>query len=176
MSNFNTQRYNQTGGVDTYHVRSMNVTQESINEYMTNFTIGALSLDIARNKTLVQVTDYHNVYDFSAPINLVLPYTLCSAVGVIFVALGIWCLVQNQVPAAEGGFLQIMATTIGRTQMEELVIALQTSSDTEKIEKDILNLKVRYGELVDDEGVGTGVAGFGTTEETKLLRRGWASG
>ncbi len=143
---------------------------------MTNLTIGALSLNLARNTTQVQITDNRNVYDFSAPINLILPYALCLALGTVFVALGIWCLVQNGTPAADGGFLQVMTTAIGRTRMEELATDLQTSSDTRKIEEELLSLKVRYGELVDGEGVGTGIAGFGTKEETKLLRRGWAAG
>ena len=67
-----------------------------------------------------------------------------------------------------------MTATTGRTKMENLVRAQHIDKDS--LPKDLLDLKIRYGELLDEEGVGTGVAGFGTEEETKLLRKGWRSG
>ena len=88
----------------------------------------------------------------------------------------IWSLNQNGVSAIDGGFLQVMTTTTGRTNMEELTIAHKRYIDGDNVPRELLDLKVRYGELVDDEGVCTGIAGFGTMEETKMLRKGWGSG
>ncbi|KAF1843229.1 uncharacterized protein K460DRAFT_407592 [Cucurbitaria berberidis CBS 394.84] len=159
-----------------YEARDFNLTEQTMNEYIANVTISALTLKIGKNKTQVNVTEYHTTYDFSAPINLILPYALSLAIGIVFVAIGIWSWSQNGTSAFDGGFLQVMATTVGRTQMEDLAIAHQTSNNGDYKSKELMDLRVRYGELVDAEGVGTGLAAFGTIEETKMLRKGWHSG
>ena len=164
------QRYNDSlsvyNSLNYVNLTRFNITQDSINEYMTNLTIAALTLNVATSKTQVQTSEYRTTYEFSAPINIFLPYALCLAFGAAFVAIGIWSLAQNGSPAADGGFLQVMTTTVGRTQMEELAIALQTGDNPENITKELLNLRVRYGELIDGAGIRTGSAGFGTEQET----------
>jgi hypothetical protein len=154
--------------------RDLNISQITINEYLINTTISALTFNLGESPVPVLVTTYQATYQFSNLLIFLLPYSLSLFFGMIFVGIGVWSWMQNGTSAADGGFLQVMTATTGRTQMEDLVIAQQIDKDN--IPKELLDLEVRYGELLDAEGVGTGVAGFGTVEETKLLRKGWRSG
>lgn len=61
-----------------------------------------------------------------------------------------------------------MTTTVGRAKMEDLVMSQDTGGET--MPKELLDLKFRYGELVDEEGLGSGVVAFGLIEETKMLK------
>jgi hypothetical protein len=45
--------------------------------------------------------------------------------------------------------------------------------DQDKLPKELLYLKIRYGELFNVDGIGTSIAGFRTVDETKLLRNGY---
>jgi hypothetical protein len=53
---------------------------------------------------------------------LILPYSICLAAGAFFVAIAIWSLWSNGIPAADGDFLQIMMATRGNTEIERLVL------------------------------------------------------
>jgi hypothetical protein len=149
----------------------MNITETIINEYLAMTAISALSLNVGETPVPVTSTTYQATYTFSNPFNLILPYSLSLFFCAIFVGIGIWSWAHNGASAADGGFLQVMTATTGRTRMEDLVIAQHIDKDN--LPEELLDLEVRYGELLDAHGVGTGVAGFGTVEETKLLRKGW---
>jgi hypothetical protein len=77
-----------------------------------------------------------------------------------------WSLFQNGIPAADGGFLQVMMATRGDTQMERLVLKNGSMAADDMLKK-LGSLKVRYGELVSQEGT----MGFGTVDETLALKR-----
>ena len=64
-----------------------------------------------------------------------------------------------------------MKSTTGRTEMEELVI--KDNAEGKFASRELLDLRVRYGELVDSDGVSTGRAAFGTERETRPLRKDW---
>jgi hypothetical protein len=151
--------------------KELNITETTINEYLVMAAISALSLNAGETPVPVNITTYQATYEFSNPFNLILPYSLSLFFCAIFVGIGIWSWAHNGASAADGGFLQIMTTTTGRTRMEDLAIAQRIDKDN--LPEELLDLEVRYGELLDAHGVGTGVAGFGTVEETKLLRKGW---
>jgi hypothetical protein len=144
-----------------------NLTEITINEYIRNLSISAISLDVGAAEIPVHDYRYETVYLFSSPISIALPYSLCLLFAAISVGIGIWSLVQNGTSAADGGFLQVMTATTGRTRMEDLTQAQHFDQD--KLPKELLDLKIRYGELLDVDGTGTSVAGFGTVDETKLL-------
>jgi hypothetical protein len=167
------RRYND-GGIGSIDSKGLNITETTINEYLIKVAISALSLNAGTTPVPVKITTYQATYEFSNPLNLILPYSLSLFFCAIFVGIGIWSWTHNGASAADGGFLQVMTATTGRTRMEDLVVAQHIDNDD--LPKELLDLQVRYGELLDAEGVGTGVAGFGTVEETKLLRKGWHSG
>jgi hypothetical protein len=150
----------------------VNVTEATLNELLTNITFSLASLNLFTDNVTVNTTEYLNTYDFSRPINLIVPYALCLAAGSIIVALGLWSMWQNGVPASDG-FMQIMMATRGRTQMERLVLEQAGElGDVNKASTALKELKVRYGELVmEGELGGKRSWGFGTADETMSLRK-----
>jgi hypothetical protein len=95
-------------------------------------------------------------------------------IGVIIAVLGLWSLYQNEVAAADGGFLQVMMAIRGNTRLERLVVE-QGLVNPNEISKELKYLKIRFGQLVDNELTAAeavkGRVGFGTVEETLALRR-----
>jgi hypothetical protein len=149
----------------------VNITEAGLNELLTNITISLMSLDLWTDNITVNATVYRNTYAFSRKINLVLPYSLCLAFGLLIVGLGLSSLWHNGVPASDG-FMQVMMATRGRTEMERLVLE-QGLVDVNKASKELKDLKVRYGELVTDDMMeGEKIWGFGTAEETVSARKG----
>lgn len=129
-----------------------------------------MTLDLWTDNVNVTATVYRNTYDFSRKINLILPYTLCLAFGLLIVGLGLRYLWHNGVPASDG-FMQIMMATRGRTEMERLVLE-QSLVGSEEASQELKDLKVRYGELVTEDAMaGDQVWGFGTAEETVSMRK-----
>jgi hypothetical protein len=86
--------------------------------------------------------------------------------------IAIWSLSRNGIPAADGGFLQIMMATRGNTEMERLVLRDQLIT-TENMPAELKSLQIRYGNLVGEEmlGVEGSRMGFGTIGETASLRK-----
>jgi hypothetical protein len=188
-SAFNTQRYNVTSiynteiddavefGSDYNWIwqedfdprRDLNLSEGMLNDFLTNVSISALTLDTWRVPYPVNITEYRTTYHFCSPIKLIIPYALSLGFGLLFVGIGIWSLVANGVPATDGGFLQIVTTNTGRTEMERLIEKDKEDEEEESVREELLSMKIRYGELVDEGGVGTGHAGFGTLAETRPL-------
>jgi hypothetical protein len=76
-----------------------------LNDFLTNVSISALTLDTWRVPYPVNITEYRTTYHFCSPIKLIIPYALSLGFGLLFVGIGIWSLVANGVPATDGGFL-----------------------------------------------------------------------
>lgn len=168
---FNNTLKGDTGGAldprtaNTFNpANDINPTEELLNTLLYNITISALSLGTWKDNVTVNTILYHNTYHFSHRKNLILPYSICLGVALIFAAIAIWSLHQNRTPAADGGFLQVMMATRGHTEMERLVLR-DGSKSGHGVSKELGNLEVRFGELV-----GEGRVGFGTVEETAGLR------
>lgn len=151
----------------------MNLTQEMLNIVLTNITLSAMSLQTWSTLVPVNKTEYRHTYEFSEPLALVLPYGLSLAFGAFFAAVGVWSLGHNGVPAADGGFLQVMLATRGDTHMERLAIR-HGDREKERISEELKTLKIRYGALMTEDrnkGVDQMKMGFGTIEETASVRR-----
>lgn len=151
-------------------IADLNITEASLNELLTNVTLSTLALNAWRRTIPVTMTQFRNTYQFSRPIYLILPYSLCLVIGAVVVALGLFSMYENKVAATDGGFLMVMLTTRGATHMDRLV-AQQGLVGPHAISQELKDLKVRFGELVtpDRESVGRSY-GFGTTDETLCLR------
>jgi hypothetical protein len=144
----------------------LNITEATINELLTNVTFSLLSLGLYTDDTTVQATEFRSTYDFSQPINLILPYALCLAAGLGIVIMGLVALKHNGVPATDG-FVQIMLATRGRTELERLVLE-KALVDADTATRELGDLKIRYGKLVVS-GEGPRMHGFGTVNETISL-------
>jgi hypothetical protein len=147
----------------------INPTEDLLNALLFNITVSALSLGTWKDNVSVTTTRYRNTYLFSHRTNLVLPYSICLAVALVFAAIAMWSLHQNGTPAADGGFLQVMMATRGDTEVERLVL-IEGATAVDDISEDLGNLKVRYGHLIGQENR----MGFGTVDETAALKnRTW---
>jgi hypothetical protein len=151
----------------------INITQDLLNDVLTNIALSAISLGTWWDRVTVTTTRYQSTYSFANPLNLILPYSICLVAAALSAAIAIWSLSCNGTPATDGGFLQIMTATRGNTEMERLVLRERLMT-IENMSAELKSLKIRYGELVDGEvlGVEGRRMGFGTMEETVNLRNG----
>jgi hypothetical protein len=147
-------------------VRDINPTEELLNELLYNVTISSIVLGTWKDKVPVTTTTYHNTYHFSHRRNLIIPYSISLGLAIVFGMIAVWALHQNGVPAADGGFLQIMMATRGDTEMERLVLKEGLKAGGE-VSKELGALKVRYGQLIEAGRR----EGFGTVDETVGGRR-----
>jgi hypothetical protein len=150
----------------------IDLPEDFLNDVLTNITLSAISLGTWWDMVPVTTTRYQSTYSFANPLNLILPYSICLATATLFAVIAIWSLWRNGMPAADGGFLQIMMATRGNTEMERLVVRERPMA-INKISDELKNLKIRYGELVGEDvlAVGGRRLGFGTVEETVSLRK-----
>lgn len=149
-------------------LNDLNITEATLNELLANVTISTMSRGFWYRSAHVNTSEMRNMYHFSRPINLVLPYSLCLTIGFVVVGLGFRAMRENEVAVADSGFLQVMMATRGNTKLEALVERHGLVSPNSILDE-LKDLEVRYGELmVDGEG---GKYGFGTAEETAQLRR-----
>lgn len=170
---FQPNRFTQEAPRTGYDPRSdLDLTEPTLNDVLTNITLSAISLGTWWDEIAVNHTQYYSTYSFANPLNVILPYSICLAVATAFAAIAIWSLSRNGIPAADGGFLQIMTTTRGNTEMERLVLR-EKLRIVEDYSVELKALKVRYGELVGEGVVGVDgrTMGFGTIEETISLRK-----
>jgi hypothetical protein len=157
---------------DTKGLPHLTFTEDILNSVLTNLTLSAISLGTWWDIVPVTTTHFQSTYSFANPLNLILPYSICLTAGAIFAILAIWSLWRNGIPAADGGFLQIMMATRGNTEMERLVLKERLMT-TDGMSKELSDLKIRYGELGGEDvlGVEGRRLGFGTVEETVSLRK-----
>jgi hypothetical protein len=153
--------------------RDLNLTEAMLNQFLANVSISAISLGTWRRLTPVNITNYRNVYTFSSPQSLILPYLIALSLSLLCNILGIWALSTNGEVAENGGFLQIMTTTRGNTEMDQVARKINHGREGGP-EKELLDLKIRYGEMVEGCGACEGdektISGFGTIEETVALK------
>jgi hypothetical protein len=176
---FDSQRFNPGDNFDNDQIDDMydinnyyNITENILNDVLTNITLSAISLGTWWDSVLVVTTRYQATYSFANPINLILPYSICFAAATVFAIIAIWSLWQTGTPAADGGFLQIMMATRGNTEMEKLVLQ-EKRTTIDNMSNELRNLKIRYGELIsrDISEIEERRLGFGTVEETVSLRK-----
>lgn len=81
---------------------------------MFNMTISMMMAYKTTTQT-VNATSYTiiNVYRFSQPLSLVLPYFITLLASLPFVVVGCLSLFKNGVSAIDGSFIQIIATSTG---------------------------------------------------------------
>ncbi|KAH7123927.1 hypothetical protein B0J11DRAFT_325563 [Dendryphion nanum] len=119
----NPQRYNTTAFASYFDPRTdLNITEATLNAFITSVTILALRLQTWTSLAPVNITEYRTVWHFSEHMLLVLPYALACGFALILPLIGTWALLENGVPAVDGGFLQVMTSTRGRAEMEKRVV------------------------------------------------------
>lgn len=170
---------NLTGSVDgraAGPTQRLIVTQDLLNEALFNITMSLIPNFGWWNTTdtVVTITEAVNIYQFSRPLNLIIPYFLTLLLAIPILAIGVFALLKNGVSAVDGGFLQLATTTFGSPTLERLA-AGACLGGSESVPQDLKDLEIRFGELVGcgSEGKeGVRRAGFGTRDETIPLTKG----
>jgi hypothetical protein len=170
---FNAYRYNFATDYPSFEV-----SEKILNEGLANTTLNVMYGFGQWNTTVAaNVTEITTVYVFKVRRNLIVPYFLTLFVAILFLILGIISMHQNGVSAMDGGFLQILMTTTGSMTINKAA-AGGCLGGRENVPKQLLNLKVRFGELIEKDNSNAGGqtsqvrrAGFGTEEEVIPLNR-----
>jgi len=105
-----------------------------------------------------------------------LGYVVPLAVSLSFIAGSFFVLCENGV-SADSGFLQIVCTTSGAHGSMNLLAKQACLGGRADLPKELVDLEVRFGEIrgkqqIEGNETAPRMAGFGTLEETTLLRRG----
>jgi hypothetical protein len=112
-----------------------------------------------------------NVYSFSAPLNLILPYFLTLALAVPFILLGGLALHWNGVSAMDGGFVQIITTSTGSAILDRAAAGGCLGGE-ENMPEELSDLEIRFGELIGRGDAPVKRAGFGVESEITTLKKG----
>ena len=132
----------------------------------------ALQLGWWNESVAITATDHFNVYSFANSKQLLIPYLGCLCLSLPFMVLGLLSLGQNGVSAIQGGFLQMLMTTIGSDALRDAAAGSSLGGE-ENLPQELKKLRIRYGELVGGrDGSGMRRAGFGTEDQVVPLRRG----
>ncbi|KAI9730399.1 MAG: hypothetical protein M1834_005909 [Cirrosporium novae-zelandiae] len=159
---------------------TFNISAKTLQSLLLNITISMLTLNQTHTPAAVQTTTFDNVFAFTHPLNLILPYFLCLAAALIFVIAGGIALLRNGVPASSNSFLQLLCTTRGSERLDKAA-AGGCLGGPDNVPEELGKLRVRFGELVqrdgdgmvqrDSEGMVVRRAGFGTVDEVAPLKR-----
>ena len=152
---------------------AFNITQDILNDYLFNMTSSVMialgSWNTTANATISTAT---NVYRFSSPLSLILPYFISLGLALPFMLLGCIALFKNGVSAMDGSFEQIITTSTGSSILDKAA-AGGCLGGSEGVPKELRDLKIRFGEFIGREEPGRiKRAGFGTENEVVPLTKG----
>lgn len=112
-----------------------------------------------------------NVYSFSEPLTLIIPYFATLLVSLPFLILGLIALRRNGVSAIDNSFIQILATSTGSAAVDRAAAGACLGGN-ENVPNELKDLKIRFGEIIDrNEPGGIKRAAFGVDGEVTELTR-----
>jgi hypothetical protein len=143
--------------------------------------------DIVANVTIAAMLSYHplsywnatvdatvatnrNVYSFSRPLNLILPYAFSLLASLPFLVIGYLSLQHNGVAALSDSFLQLLVTMTRSEQLDHVAQPCSLGGD-EQATEDLKLTRIMFGELAGGGQVVRRI-GFGLEDEIVPLRRG----
>jgi hypothetical protein len=146
---------------------SFMISEELLNEVVANVTIAAMLSyypPSVWNATVVaNVTTYRNIYSFSRPLNLILPYTLSLTLTLPFLVLGYLSLRRNRVAALSDSFLQLLVTITRSEELDRVARPCAPGGD-ETATQELKDMHIMFGELATESGAARRL-GFGLEEE-----------
>ncbi|KZF21607.1 hypothetical protein L228DRAFT_156401 [Xylona heveae TC161] len=127
-----------------------NITQAGLNSLLQNITLSYMFMLSPFSKQMqLKQTVFENYYYFTHPLNLILPYFITLAVALPLLLLGLKSLFVNGVPATDGGFLQLLATTRGSEKLDQLA-ARGCLGEELNFPTELKKTKVMFGEFLTD--------------------------
>jgi len=138
-----------------------------------NATLSTISIGLWNTTTNVAKGNFTNAYSFSGPRRfiLIMPYTACLLVGMVFVRIGLHSLFENVV-AASNGFLQIIQTSRGSVDLD-YVARGGSLGGPDNVPRALKDIELVFGELknaASDNGV-VRRAGWGSRCEVMPLTK-----
>jgi hypothetical protein len=150
VSVFNTDRLNSSDLFDIDHT-DFDTSEKLLNEALINITISSLSLGVHYEMVNGTSTRVFNVYRFEKRLSFYVPYGLCLLFTLPVLVVGLLALHHNGVTAIDGGFVQLLMTTTGRTELEDIA-AQGCLGGEENVPKELKKLRVRFGEMITGDG------------------------
>ncbi len=148
------------------------VNQGTLNDQLVNVTMSAvMAYNYWSTQVNATIVDLVNVYSFSNPLSLILPYFVTLTVALPFMVLGFLALLRNGVSATDGGFMQIITTSTGSAVLDRAAAGGCLGGD-ESVPEELRDLKIQFGEFIGRGGAGVKRAGFGVDGEVKPLSTG----
>lgn len=159
---------NASASVYRFDDLRLKLSPSVIEDLMKNTTISILNDATNITNTMVETISYENAYVFEDPRRLILSYSVALATCLIFNLFGLIALQQNGVAADSGIFLQVLCATTNGTSVLNGLAKKACLGGSNNHSPELLNLKVRFGEVKDDPSL----AAFGTVAETTQLKKG----
>jgi hypothetical protein len=110
-----------------------------------------------------------NIYSFSRPLNLILPYALSLLASLPFLVIGYLSLQRNGVAALSDSFLQLLVTMTRSEQLGRVAQPCSLGGD-EQATEELKHTRIMFGELVGGDRAVRRV-GFGLEDEIVPLQR-----
>lgn len=111
----------------------LDINVKILKDIVANSTIavmlGSIPLKVTNATVDANTTTYHNVYSFSRPINLVLPYFLSLVRSLPFLVFGYFSLRGNCVAALSDSFLQLSVTITRGEELDRMVRPCELGGD-----------------------------------------------
>jgi hypothetical protein len=149
------------------------MSQDIMNDYLFNMTV-SMMLAYGEWNTTVNATQSTliNVYSFSRPLNLILPYFISLGLALPFIIVGGLALIWSGVSASDGSFMQIITTSTGSAILDKIAAGGCLGGE-ESAPQELKDLKIRFGEFIGrEEPGGIKRAGFGVDSEVIPLKKG----
>jgi hypothetical protein len=139
---------------------------------LQNVVISMLTLNRTTTQTNVTESTIVNVFSFSNPARLIVPYFLSACISLAFIIGGGHALLSNGISASTGGVFQTLCTTRGSERLGVLA-AKGCLGGRENVPEDLKNLKVMFGVFKNsDHSSSKPIAGLGTVDEVIPLVKG----
>jgi hypothetical protein len=150
------------------------ISADLLNEIVANVTIAAMlnyyPLSYWNATVDATVATNRNVYSFSRPINLVLPYALSLLASLPFLFIGYFSLQRNGVAALSDSFLQLLVT-ITRSEALDRVAQPCSLGGDEQATEELKRTRIMFGELAGGDRAVRRI-GFGLEDEVVRLWKG----
>ena len=160
---FNKDRFNHSSNGP-----SLETNPELMNDIIANVIIAAMldymPLSLWNTTLNATTTTYRNIYSFSRPIDLILPYSLSLLFALPFLVLGYLSLRENGVAAFSDSFLQLLVTVTRSEELDRIAQPCNNGGD-EMATKELKDAKIMFGPLRTGDGEKLGRMGFGLEAE-----------
>ncbi|PCH05811.1 Hypothetical protein PENO1_017430 [Penicillium occitanis (nom. inval.)] len=152
---------------------TFNITEESMQNILQNVVISMLTLNQMRTDINVTFSDDVNVFCFSNPARLIVPYFLSACISLAFIIGGGHALLSNGISASTGGVFQTLCTTRGSERLSDLAVK-GCLGGRENVPEDLKHLKVMFGVFKNSDHLSRSkpIAGLGTVDEVIPLVKG----